>query len=240
MEKIHLIVLISLSILLFSPFHATAQVSTPTVLKEERFVLKVNLLPAVPWQYREPALEIGFERRINARWSSQVNFFTGRMFYSKSEAAFKTGSGSSVYEASSISYLKGTGITGELRYYLSQRHEFTKGFYCGGYFRGLSVKKVRENLINDHVEQGAYGIILGAGADLGYKFKFGRWSLEPLVGLAAGWNTVWDSLPRDNANLGDPLYQAIWFGSNETINNIERSLRHVPLWRAEISLGYSF
>ena len=240
MEKIHLTVLISLSILLFPSLSVNAQVSSINILEEERFNLKINLLPAVPWQYRKPALEIGFERRINRRWSSHISFFTGQTFYSKSESAFKTSSGSSVYEAGSISYLKGTGITGELRYYLSQRHEYTKGFYCGGYVRGLSVRKVREDLINDQIQQGAYGIILGVGADLGYKFKFGRWTLEPLVGLAAGWNTVWDSLPGEDPNLGDPIYQAVWIGANEAINNIERSLRHVPLWRGEISFGYSF
>lgn len=240
MKTTHLLTLVCVIFAFFFSCEAVGQISTFDFLETERFNAKINLAPFVPGKYRTPAVEFGLEYRLNPKWSLQTSVFAGRKFYSKSNAEFNTASGNSIYRARSISYLQGWGVTSELRYYLSHKHGFEKGFYCGGYIRGLSMKKVKEDFENDRILEGDKGMILGVGLNLGYKIKLGKWTLEPLIGLAAGWNQVWDSLPRENPELGDPIYQAIWVGANEVVQDIERSTRHVPLWRGEISLGYSF
>lgn len=139
-------------------------------------------------------LRVDFESPLNKSLSLKFGIEYGEFTSSRQGGSILPSPSSSIDEATEAYSVQGWGFMPEFRYYFLKKKEAPRGLFCGLYLRCRSFTEQYENDYNNTTIE-AKGSSTNIGVSAGYKFVFGRFIMEPLLGYGTSsikWKDEYD------------------------------------------------
>ena len=159
-----------------------------TILTAQHTIKTDLVLPAYSIADQTHGLRVAYERRLSNRTALEVGLHYERIEHARVQTvALPPFQDAANFERS----VWGIGITPGYRFYFqanSAPSETHRGLFLAAYVRLIASKMVRQNYLTDF-RASENGISVGLGGALGYRQRFGRFSLEGVLGFGKGTTT---------------------------------------------------